>query len=176
MVKKILIALLCAWIILPLAGCTKEEEPVINHFDPKSKTCAIILGEDIPLEDVTDFYYTYYNMNYNALYQRYRFYIEDDQYLFFHETRERPDDYGPLTEEDTTAIGTVQLSDEQWNRFLDTVSGGMVKKREESDEDGDDGPWMYVYWNGDLSLYQEYSYASWDARNAFIAYCEELAE
>ena len=161
MVKKIMAALFCASIILPLAGCIK--------------TGPFILGEDIPLEDVTEFYYTYYNINFNASYQRYRFYTEDGQHFFFHETRERPNGHGPLTEEDTTAIGTVQLSDEQWDRFLDTVSGGTVRKREESNEAGDDGPWMYVYWNGDRSLYQEYSYASRDARDAFIAYCEELA-
>ena len=72
---------------------------------------ARVVGEDIQIGDITEFYYTYENINYNAFYQRYRFYTEDGKHLFFHETRERKDDYGPATEKDTTLTGTAELTD-----------------------------------------------------------------
>ena len=71
-----------------LCGCSKNEDLTDT-----------ITNKRIPIEDITDFYYTYENINYNAFYQRYRFYVEDDKLMFFHETRERPNDYGWTTEE-----------------------------------------------------------------------------
>ena len=52
------------------------------------------VGTDVRQADVTEFYYTYENINYNACYLRYRFYVEDGKYYFYHEARERKDDYG----------------------------------------------------------------------------------
>ena len=56
-----------------------------------------VTNKRIPYDDVTEFCYTEENINYNAFRRRYRFYREDGKYLFYHETRERPDRYGPTT-------------------------------------------------------------------------------
>ena len=115
-------------IIAMLAGCTaKEEAEGMSLFSGE-----MIVGTDIALEDITDFYFTKENINYNACYQRYRFYVEDGKHLFFHETRERKDDYGPCTEEDTVQIGTIELSDDQWAEFTALVQGGTVTERKDS--------------------------------------------
>ena len=96
--------------------------------------------------------------------------------MFFHETRQVEDGYGPATEKDTVKSGTIELSDEQWEEFFDFLKEGTVRKREESLEDGDSGPWFYLYWKGDRSEYQEFSFASYEKRLAFEAFCEQLAE
>ena len=61
-----------------------------------------VTNRNIPIEDITAFYFTVENVNFDAFYQRYRFYVDNGAYLFDHETRERPGDYGPTTEADVT--------------------------------------------------------------------------
>ena len=63
------------------------------------------VGDEISAGDITEFYYTYDRIGYNAFYQRYRFYTENGKHLFSHETRRTEDDYGWNTEEDVTACG-----------------------------------------------------------------------
>lgn len=138
------------------------------------KNGKITVEGSIPAESITDFYYTVSNINYDAFYQRYRFFTEDGKHLFFHETRERKDDYGPATEDDTTAIGTVELTNGQWSEFYDHICNGTVKAREETADAGGSGPWMYLYWNGDKSKYQEYYFASSGAQLKFVDFCVSL--
>ena len=165
--KRYLIFVLCLVITLSM-GCN-------GNGDTTVKKGRFVVGEGIQAEDITDFYYTYENINYNAFYQRYRFYTEDGKHLFFHETRERKDDYGPAIEEDTTLTGIVELTEKQWSVFFDAISGGSVSKRSESAESGSRGPWLYLYWAGDESKYQEYTFPSYEAQKAFEELCVSLA-
>ena len=126
------------------------------------------------MEDITDFYYTEENINYDAFYQRYRFYVEDGKYYFFHETRERKDDYGPCTEEDTTLTGTIELTEDQWSGFAGLVEGGKVRSREESADAGGSGPWLYLYWKDDKGKYQQFSFASYAKEKEFTEFCLSL--
>ena len=144
---------------------------LLCHVDAMAQT----VGTDISAEDITDFYYTYDWIGYNAEYLRYRFYVEDGKYFFFHETRGTEDDYGWNTEEDILSSGTKELSGEEWAEFFALLKDGTVKDRSEDVEDGDSGPWMYLYWTGDEGTNQEYTFASYAAESAFVAYCEELA-
>lgn len=113
---RVLLTVLC--ILLPLCGCGKND----------TDTSGVITDMKIPAKDVTEFYYTYENINYGAFYRRYRLYTENGKYFFFHETRERPEDYGPATEEDVTASGTTELSPEEWAEFLALLKDGKVTK------------------------------------------------
>ena len=47
--------------------------------------------------------------------------------------------------------------------------------REVTDE-GSSGPWMFLYWNGDGSLWQEFRFRSYEVRDEFEAFCEKLAK
>ena len=137
---------------------------------------AEITDRAIPVGDVTDFYYTYENINYNAFYQRYRFYVEDGKYMFHHETRERPGDYGWTTEEDITAEGTYELSEADWMRVMALLQNGKVSERNDDDVvDGDDGPWTFIYWKGDKDTIQVFNFASYGDRVTFVEFCEGLA-
>ena len=80
-----------------------------------------------------------------------------------------------ITEQDTTQIGTIELTDGQWRQFCDLVSGGTVKAREESADSGDSGPWLYLYWTNDKSKYQKFSFASYGDEKAFEEFCLSLA-
>ena len=157
--------------ITMLAGCAANEEAEEKSMSSKE----MIVGTDIDFEDITDFYYTKENINYNAYYQRYRFYVEDGKHLFFHDTRERKDDYGPCTEEDTIQIGTIELSDDQWSEFTALVNGGTVIAREESTDTGSRGPWLYLYWTNDKSKYQQFSFESYETEAKFEEFCLMLA-
>lgn len=132
----------------------------------------LTVGADVAFGDITDFYYTYNPSSFPPEYQRYRFYVEDGTRFFYHETREG--DGWPLTEEDVTASGTAELTEAQWAQFCDCLNGGTVRDREEHLETGDAGPWLYLYWNGDAGECQEFSFASWEKREAFEALCEAL--
>ncbi len=140
-------------LIVLLIGCNNRE----NTEKVSLLSKEYVVGTDIAMDDINDFYYTEENINYDAYYQRYRFYVEDGKHLFFNETRERKGDYGPCTEEDTTQVGTIELTDDQWMQFCDLVNGGTVRAREESTDTGDSGPWLYLYWVNDESKYQKFS-------------------
>ena len=130
-----------------------------------------VVGKDIKNESVSDFYYTEENINFDAYYLRYRFYLEDNTPMFFFERRERPGDYGPTTEEDAVEKGTLELSEEEWKSFLNTIEGGAVRKREEDVSSGSTGPWMFLYWaNKDGS----FTFENAEKQEAFLMLCEEL--
>ena len=148
---------------LMLCGCTKLKNE-------------LRIGTDTKEEDIRDFYYTFENINYNASYQRYRFYTEDGKHMFFHETRERKDDYGPATEKDTTAKGSGELSEEEWKQFVSLVNGGTAEKRKDDASAGSRGPWMYIYLNNDVEEGRKYLFPSLDERKQFETFCEALAE
>ena len=158
-------------IVILVSFVSGEETEKVSLFRKE-----MTVGTDIGIDDITDFYYTKENINYGAFYQRYRFYEEDGRHLFFHETRERKNDYGPCTEKDTTLTGTVELSEEQWSQFFGLLRGGTVRAREDSAESGSTGPWLYLYWKGDQGSCQEFAFPSWEAGAAFEAFCAELKE
>ena len=171
--KKIASILLCLVLLLPFAGCKKTEP---ENAAPQSapQDGVYVVGEHIKPEQITDFYYTVATSTFPPHYQRYRFFVEDGAYKFFRETREG--DHIPLTEADATVSGTVPLTAEQWDEFLNCVSGGKVIARQEHLDSGDDGPWLYLYWTGDPGDVQEFSFASYAARLDFEALCESLRE
>ena len=159
--KKLVPAIFCtALFAFLLSGCGGEKT----------------VGKNIRINDVTDFYYTVENINYGAFYQRYRFFLEDGGYRFFHERRERPDDYGPAGVEDIVKTGTVTLTEEEWQAFFDCLKGGTVRNRSDSAESGGRGPWTYLYWKKDRGTCQEFTFASPEARAAFEKLSEKLAE
>ena len=134
----------------------------------------LTVGGGISFEDITEFYYTIDASTYPPQFQRYRFHVEDEAHLFYHETRKG--NHWPLTEADITVSGTKELSEEEWAAFLGFVKGGTVKKREESTESGGSGPWLYLYWKGDRSKYQEFTFATWNTQTAFEEFCVALAQ
>ena len=155
-----------------LMGCgVKGETETVTWFHHDK-----MVGKDILKEDISDFYYTESNINYDAYYQRYRFYVEDGKYMFFHETRERKDDYGPCTEDDTTLTETRELTKEQWSQFYDLVNGGTVREREESAEAGDSGPWIYLYWKKDKGSIQQFTFESYAKQKQFVEFCLSFVE
>ena len=173
MKKRVVVFMLITVITMALlVGCSADED----HVDTPRSDAVKTVGIDIQMEDITDFYYTEENINYGAYYQRYRFYVEEGKHIFSHETRERKDDYGPCTEEDTTLAGTIELSDDQWSRLAEIVSGGTVKAREDSAESGETGPWLYLYWNGDKGKYQQFSFDSYGTQAEFEKFCLSLVQ
>lgn len=144
-----------------MTGCSKENKQ-------------IIVGKDISLDDITEFYFTYASSTYPPDYQRYYFYAENDKHYFYHETREG--DVFPLTEEYITVSGTKELSEDEWNTFFEFLKDGIVQRRQESDETGDSGPWMYLYWKRDKSEYQEFIFRDWDTQTLFEDYCVNLKQ
>ena len=135
-----------------------------------------VTNRKIPLDDVTEFYYTYENINFNASFQRYRFYREGGKYMFQHETREKPEEYGPTSEEDVTKSGTFVLTAEEWKVFLAFLKDGTVSAREDSGESGSSGPWMLLYWKNDKGKFQVFEFPTYDARTQFEQYCSRLAQ
>ena len=151
-------------LIIALLGLLEGLGPVKDEW---------IVGEDIDFGDITEFYYTVDASTYPPFYQRYHFYAEDGDVIFYHETREGGG--WPQTDEDITACGGGPLTDAQLERLNACLAGGVARAREESLETGDSGPWLYLYWNGDAGVNQEFSFASSDKLYEFVAFCEELA-
>ncbi len=134
-----------------------------------------ITNRKIPSGDVKEFYYTVENINYDAFYQRYRFYKEDGKLMFQHETREKPGAYGPATENDVTDSGTLELSNAEWKAFLAYLKDGTVSARKDSAESGGSGPWTFIYWKNDKGKYQVFEFSNSEVKAQFVAYCAALA-
>lgn len=134
-----------------------------------------VTNRKIPFDDVTEFYYTVENINYNASYQRYRFYREDGKHMFYHETRERPDEYGPTTEKDITNSGTLELSDAEWKDFLSYLKDGTVSAKKNPAESGGSGPWTFIYWKNDKEKYRVFAFSSYDKQLGFEEFCSAIA-
>ena len=132
------------------------------------------VGSDISFESITDFYYTYDASTNPPFFQRYRFYIENGERFFYHETRENGG--WPQTEDDITASGTVELTDEQWASFCRLIEGSSATEREESLNDGDAGPWLFIYWIGGEKEGRAVSFASYEREQEFEEFCIGLKE
>ena len=141
----------------------------------RSRTDETITNMHIPIGDVTEFCYTYENINFNASYRRYRLYMEDGRCLFHHEAREKPNGYGWTTEEDITAAGTFELTDAEWREAVELLKNGKVSRRSDSAETGSSGPWTYIYWKRDKSRYQQFEFSAYGEKLAFEEYCAALA-
>ena len=59
-----------------------------------------IVGKNIKINDINDFYYTLDGSTNPPYFHRYRFYKEEGKYFFYHEKREG--DHWPLTDGDIT--------------------------------------------------------------------------
>ena len=92
----------------------------------------------------------------------------------YHEKREG--DTWPLTEKHITVSGTIELTDEQWNTFWEYIKGGTVQSRTENLDDGDDGPWLYLYWLRDPDDFQEFSFDDYGKVLDFEDFCYSLIE
>lgn len=160
-------ALLVASMFL-LMGCTGGSGVLDSVFGSGKK----IVGKDIAMQEITEFYYTYSTSTDPPHYQRYHFSVKDGKHVFYHEQREG--DHWPLKEKDITVSGTKELSDEEWATFFDLIKGGTVEKRKEDYGSGGSGPWLFLYWKGDRGKYQEFSFASWDAKTSFETFCVAL--
>ena len=154
------LALILMIMLLCLSSCAAEES--IRMPD----------GTEIPLTEMTEFYYTHATSTFPPHYQRYHFFVRDGAYYFEHETREG--DHFPLRETDATVSGQLELTKEDWKQLLNYLKDGIVERRGEHLDDGDAGPWLYLYWQGDQGVYQEFSFASWGIEIEFEEYCEEL--
>ena len=135
---------------------------------------SMIVGNSIPFEGITDFYYTYDASTAPPHYQRYRFYVEDGKHYFYHETREGG--AWPQTEADITRSGTVELTDTQWAACSDLLNGGTASRREEHLDSGDAGPWLYIYWRGGEAEGREFSFDQPGTILAFEEFCGDLAD
>ena len=130
------------------------------------------VGTDIGFSAVTDFYYTYETSTAVSQYQRYRFYVENGERFFYHETRAGGS--WPQTEEDITVRGTVALTQDQWDAFCDLIRGGTASPRTESLDDGDFGPWLFIYWAGGEAQGREFSFKTMEKRSEFEEFCAAL--
>ncbi len=139
-----------------------------------SSTADKAVGTDVPFEDITDFYYTRDASTAPPHYQRYRFYTENGKHYFFHETREGGG--WPQTEADITCSGTTELNDGQWAEFCGLLRGGIARVREESQDDGDEGPWLFVYWRGGEKEGREFHFDPAGRVTAFEEFCAGLKE
>ena len=164
---KRLISVLLVLLLLPIAG-------IAENSAPEEETAEKTAGTDIALEDVTDFYYTVDASTAPPYFQRYRFYREEEKFFFYHETREGGG--WPQTEEDITESGTVELRAEQWEDLCELLRGGVARVREESLEDGDAGPWLYIYWTGGEEDGREFTFESLEKESLFEEYCIGLKE
>lgn len=172
--KKRIAAALCgavAAVLLTVLCISGGGNPVIGLKLIFGKG-ALTVGGAVDMQSITQFYHTVSTSTNPAYYQRYHFYEENGAYFFFHETREGS--RWPLTEEDATEKGTIELSDVQWAQLLEALDGGSVRKRGSMSDSGSRGPWMYLYWKDDKGKIQEFTFASQEKATAFEEFCLQL--
>ena len=133
-----------------------------------------VVGKNISYEEITEFWYTESSSAYPPDFQRYHFYKENGDWLFYHEKREG--NVWPLTEKYITDSGTLVLNEAQKAEMFKLLDNGTVKKRSENTSAGSSGPWLYLYWKRDRSVEQEFSFASRSQETDFEAFCRKLKD
>ena len=167
--STIAVALVVPFFLLTgCAGASWSFSDILPGNGPK------IVGTDVKIDDITEFYFTYDSSTNPPQFQRYRFSVKDGAYLFYHEKREG--NHWPLREKDITVSGTKELSLEEWKTFFDYLKDGKVEKRKEHLESGGRGPWLFLYWKGDKSKIQEFSFANYGKQISFEKFCIKLKE
>ena len=161
-------------LVLVVGLCCVIALAVVAAFFLFAGNKARVVGKNIAKEEITEFYYTEDSSTNPPRFLRYRFYTEDGSYWFYHEKREG--NHWPLTESDITVSGAMKLTEEEWAKFFDYLNGGKVTGRGANTDTGNAGPWLYLYWNGDRSRFQEFSFAAYETRISFAAFCAELAQ
>lgn len=156
--RKTVITILSALLLSGMVGCKRE----------------FVVGSDIQIDDINEFYYTYSSSTFPPEYQRYHFYKEDKNYWFYHEKREG--EAFPLREEHITVSGKIELTKEQWETMYNYLKDGLVEKRKESVTSGDSGPFLYLYWKKDRGKYQMFDFSSYQALQDFKTFCINLVE
>ena len=134
-----------------------------------------IVGKDIKKEDITEFYYTDSATTNPPRFQRYHFYVENGIYLFTHEKREGEDIFP--TEKDITETGSLELTEEEWNKFFELINSGVVTKRSDITNlnDGTSKD-LFLYWNNDKNDSQVFNFESSNKMLEFEKYCLVLKE
>ena len=173
--KQIFRAALCLSVGFLLCGCAALKIPS-DSFSEDSETIVFADGKKIKSERFSEFYYTEENINFNAFYQRYRFFTEDGKKMFFHEQRKVENGYGPAGEKDRTAMGQKELSEEEWLSFVGYLKQGTLRKRRDSAESGSTGPWMYLYCQNEDPAGLVFQFSSGGDCLKFEAFCAELAK
>ncbi|MDO5438617.1 MAG: hypothetical protein Q4F09_01085 [Erysipelotrichaceae bacterium] len=132
--------------------------------------------EKVTMDGFREFYYTFSNINYNAEYQRYHFYVKDGKRMFFHDHRQVVEDYGPAEEKDRTRFGEFELTDAEWEKFAAFLIKGTARDRKENTDSGDSGPWLYLYRENYDPQGQEFYFDSYGTLKDFERFCEGLAD
>ncbi|MDD5924006.1 MAG: hypothetical protein PUC88_04375 [Clostridia bacterium] len=132
----------------------------------------MIVGKDVKIADITEFYYTSSSSSYPPSFYRYHFSVDDEKYIYHYEKREGK--AWPLSEEHITDSVTVELSSEDWRAFFDCLNGGILTKRSENINSGGESKDLFLYWKGDRSKYQEFSFESYEKEKAFEELCNSL--
>ncbi|MBQ6375274.1 MAG: hypothetical protein IJJ45_12410 [Clostridia bacterium] len=141
---------------------------------PATAQAAFVVDADIAMADITGFDYTIDVPLAESFFLRYRFYTQDGDRLFYHESKQGG--AWPLTEDDIVLSGTAALSDGEWAAFCDCLRGGTVSGPDDEVLDGDSGPWMELYWTGDERQYRGFAFASQSAQAGFEALCSKLSQ
>lgn len=168
-INVLFVTAIAACLALGCMGCS--DVGVISIF---SGMGVKVVGKKITEDKFKDFYYTYSTTVNPPEFQRYRFYKEDGKNFFYHEKREGNNVF--LTEEDITVSGTKELSEDEWETFWNLIDGGSVRKRRENANAGNGGPWLYLYWDGDKDVCQEFTFKEYETVYDFEAFCEELVK
>lgn len=121
-----------------------------------------------------DFYFTYASTTAPPMFRRYRIFVDGERRSFYHEKREGDNVF--LKEDDITISGTIELTDEEWQKFWAVIEDGVVSERTEDTRTGGAGPWLFIYWDGDGGTKQVLDLAEPDAAMELEKLCEELKE
>ena len=170
----------------------------------ESSKSEYIVGADVTREEMTEFWFTRSGSTNPPTFQRYEILCEGGKWFLYHETREG--DHWPLEESDVTVSGKIELTETECDELWTLLSGGKVTRRQEDTSAGGDGPWLYLYWKegsgeddasgvepgegdasgdggkatvvdgGDVSEFQEYTFASFEKQKEFEDWCAARVE
>ena len=118
---------------------------------------------------LSELYFTRASSTYPPYYQRYKIHLKDGRYMLYHEKREG--ERFPLTEEDITVSGDIELSEKELSALFACLEGGKAKKPADTAESGGDGPWVYIYYEKDPKKQLEFSFASPEKEAEFEKLC-----
>ena len=128
------------FLLMGCAGASWSFSDILPGNGPK------IVGTDVKIDDITEFYFTYDSSTNPPQFQRYRFSVKNGAYQFYHEKREG--NHWPLREKDITVSGTKELSLEEWKTFFDYLKDGKWKRGKSILNPAEGGPGCFYTGKG----------------------------
>lgn len=131
------------------------------------------VGSSVSFDQLGEFTYSYYSTAFPAENIEYKFIRKGEGWTYNY--KHLKGEHLPLTDADLIESSGCELDAGQISKFYSLLGSGKISRHKESVESGGAGPWYIVRFEGDMDIFTDYSFASYDKEQDFLQFCIEIS-